>query len=187
MKQIIPIVLMAMMLGGTAIAEQKSDDIKQSRQAVKQFFGQLKGELQAAMKAGGPVNAIEVCSEKAPAIARDVSKEKGLQIGRTSLKPRNPANAPDQWEKAVLKEFEQRKADGEHLKKMEKHEIVEQNGQQVFRYMKAIPTGELCLKCHGTQLDPAVSARLEKLYPEDRATGYSKGDLRGAFTIIKDL
>ncbi|MFO8024383.1 DUF3365 domain-containing protein [Thiohalophilus sp.] len=186
MKQIISIVLLAMLTGVTA-AGQKTDDVKQSRQAVKQFFGQLKGELQSAMKAGGPVNAIEVCSEEAPAIARDVSKEKGLQIGRTSLKPRNPGNAPDQWEKAVLKEFEQRKANGENPKKMEKHEIVEQNGQQVFRYMKAIPTGELCLKCHGSDLDPAVSAKLEKLYPEDRATGYSKGDLRGAFTIIKDL
>ena len=186
MKQIISIVLMTM-LATVATAEQKPDDVKQSRQAVKQFFGQLKGELQAAMKAGGPVNAIEVCSEKAPAIARDVSKEKGLRIGRTSLKPRNPGNAPDQWEETVLKEFEQRKAKGEHPQKMEKHEIVEQNGKQIFRYMKAIPTGELCLKCHGTQLDPAVSARLEKLYPEDRATGYSKGDLRGAFTISKDL
>lgn len=186
MKQIISIVLMATLVG-TAAAEPKSDDVKQSRQAVKQFFGQLKGELQAAMKAGGPVNAIEVCSEKAPAIARDVSKEKGLQIGRTSLKPRNPNNAPDQWEEAVLREFEQRKANGENPRKMEKHEIVEQNGQQKFRYMKAIPTGKLCLKCHGSELDPAVSAKLEKLYPEDRATGYSKGDLRGAFTIIKDL
>ncbi|TDY04233.1 Tll0287-like domain-containing protein [Thiohalophilus thiocyanatoxydans] len=186
MKQFISIVLMAM-LAGTASAEPKSDDVKQSRQAVKQFFGQLKGELQAAMKAGGPVNAIEVCSEKAPAIARDVSKEKGLQIGRTSLKPRNPNNTPDQWEEVVLREFEQRKANGENPKKMEKHEIVEQNGQQQFRYMKAIPTGKLCLKCHGSELDPAVSAKLEKLYPEDRATGYSKGDLRGAFTIIKDL
>ncbi|MDZ7661917.1 DUF3365 domain-containing protein [Thiohalophilus sp.] len=186
MKYLVSITLMAM-LAGPAIAEQSTEHVEQSRAAVQQFFGQLKGELQAGMKAGGPVNAIEVCSDKAPAIARDVSKDKGLQIGRTSLKPRNPGNAPDQWEEAVLREFEQRKADGEHPKKMEKHAIVEQNGQQVFRYMKAIPTGELCLKCHGTQLDPAVSARLEKLYPEDRATGYSQGDLRGAFTISKNL
>ncbi|MDR9437413.1 MAG: DUF3365 domain-containing protein [Thiohalophilus sp.] len=186
MKQIVSTTLLAL-LASTVMAGQKTEHVEQSREAVQQFFGQLKGELQAGMKAGGPVNAIEVCSEKAPAIARDVSKKQGLQIGRTSLKPRNAGNAPDQWEEAVLREFEQRKAQGEHPKQMEKHEIVETDGQQRFRYMKAIPTGKLCLKCHGTDIDPAVSAKLEKLYPEDKATGFKQGDIRGAFTIIKDL
>lgn len=186
MKQIVSITLL-LLLAGTAMAEQKNEHVEQSREAVQQFFGQLKGELQAAMKAGGPVNAIEVCNERAPAIARDVSRKQGFQIGRTSLKPRNPANAPDPWEEAVLREFEQRKASGEHPKKMEKYEIVEADGQQRFRYMKAIPTGKLCLKCHGTDIDPAVSAKLEKLYPEDKAIGFKQGDIRGAFTIIKDL
>ncbi|MFP3874483.1 MAG: DUF3365 domain-containing protein [Thiohalophilus sp.] len=186
MKYLVSITLMAM-LAGSATADQKAAHVEQSREAVKQFFGKLKGELQAGMKAGGPVNAIEVCSEKAPDIARQVSEKNDLKIGRTSLKPRNSDNAPDEWEKSVLREFEQRKADGENPGKMEKHAIVEQDGQQHFRYMKAIPTGELCLKCHGSELDPGVSAKLEKLYPEDRATGYSEGDLRGAFTIIKDL
>ncbi len=186
MKQIVSITLLAM-LAGNAMAEQNTEHVEQSRAAVQQFFGQLKGELQAGMKAGGPVKAIEVCSEKAPAIARDVSKKQGLQIGRTSLKPRNAGNAPDEWEKSVLEEFEQRKAKGEHPKQMEKYEVVESNGQQSFRYMKAIPTGELCLKCHGTDIDPAVSAKLNKLYPEDKAIGFKQGDIRGAFTIIKDL
>jgi len=186
MKHIVSATLIAV-LSGTAAAGQTDEHVEQSRQAVQQFFGQLKGELQAAMKAGGPVNAIEVCSEKAPAIAREVSEKHGLQIGRTSLKTRNSGNAPDQWEKTVLEEFEQRKAAGEHPQKMETHTIVEQDGKQTFRYMKAIPTGELCLQCHGKNLDPAVTAKLQKLYPEDRATGFSQGDIRGAFTISKDL
>lgn len=186
MKRIISIVLVTAVAGGV-LAGQGDENVKQSRAAVKEFFGQLKGELQSAMKAGGPVNAIEVCSKRAPEIARDVSQQNNLQIARTSLKTRNPGNKPDQWEESVLREFEQRKAAGEPPNNMEKHAIVTHEGKQVFRYMKAIPTGELCLKCHGTQIDPAVSAKLEKLYPEDRATGFQKGDIRGAFTIIKDL
>lgn len=186
MKQMVSITLLTL-LASTAMTGQQTEHVEQSRAAVQQFFGQLKGELQAGMKAGGPVKAIEVCSEKAPAIARDVSNKQGLQIGRTSLKTRNPSNAPDEWEESVLKEFEQRKAQGEHPRQMEKHAIVEHNGKQVFRYMKAIPTGKLCLKCHGTDIDPAVSAKLEKLYPDDKATGFRQGDIRGAFTIIKDL
>jgi len=44
-----------------------------------------------------------------------------------------------------------------------------------------------CLKCHGEQLDPAVQARIKELYPDDKATGYKTGDLRGAVTIRQPL
>ena len=46
-----------------------------SRAAVKMFFGSLKGELEGAMKAGGPTHAIDVCNKKAPGIAKQVSDE----------------------------------------------------------------------------------------------------------------
>ena len=53
--------------------------------------------------------------------------------------------------------------------------------------MKAIPTGKLCTKCHGTELKPEVKAKLAEFYPDDKATGFNKGDLRGAFVVTKDL
>ena len=56
-----------------------------------------------------------------------------------------------------------------------------------FRFMKAIPTGAVCLKCHGTDLSPAVTAKLTELYPDDKATGFKEGDLRGAFVVVKNL
>jgi hypothetical protein len=51
--------------------------------------------------------------------------------------------------------------------------------------MRALPTQPLCLACHGdaASLSPAVSARLKELYPEDRAVGYTVGQIRGAMTI----
>lgn len=61
-----------------------------SRAAVKEFATSLQGELGAAIKAGGPVRAIEVYSTKAPAIAADISKKQGWKVARTSLKLRNP-------------------------------------------------------------------------------------------------
>jgi hypothetical protein len=158
-----------------------------SRDAAKEFMETLKGELQAAMKAGGPTNAIEVCNTKAPAIAQEISKAKGFRIARTSLKTRNPDNAPDAWERKVLEDFEARKRAGEDPMKIEHHEVVTANGKQTFRYMKAIPTAELCLNCHGAKLDPKVSATLNRLYPKDQATGFNVGDLRGAFTITQPL
>jgi hypothetical protein len=54
--------------------------------------------------------------------------------------------------------------------------------------MKAIPTAEKpCLACHGKEIAPKVAARLAELYPEDAATGYSAGEIRGAFTLSRPL
>jgi hypothetical protein len=53
--------------------------------------------------------------------------------------------------------------------------------------MKAIPTGGLCLQCHGKALAPPVAEKLAELYPGDKATGYEQGDLRGAFVITRQL
>jgi hypothetical protein len=155
-----------------------------SRAMVKNFFGSLKKELVAGLKEGGPVHAIPVCNEKAPEIARKMSQADGWSVGRTSLRLRNPNNAPDAWELMTLNSFEARKIKGEDLKKMEFSEIVTENGQKRFRYMKAIPTAaKPCLSCHGAKIDPKVEAVLNERYPTDKARGYKAGDIRGAFTI----
>lgn len=158
-----------------------------SREAVAQFAPLLKQELVTALEAGGPVNAIQVCSEIAPDIAATVSRDAGLTVARTSLKYRNPDNAPDDWEREVLQDFESRRAAGESAEALEHYELVESGGDRRFRYMKAIPTAELCVRCHGTQLGAEVEAKLEQLYQEDQARGFEVGDIRGAFTVSKGL
>jgi hypothetical protein len=66
-------------------------------------------------------------------------------------------------------------------------EVAAIDGKQQFRFMKAIPTGALCLQCHGSNMSPEVSARLAELYPGDKATGYTEGDIRGAFVVTRNL
>jgi hypothetical protein len=159
---------------------------KASRVVIKAFAGSLQAELKGAMKSSGPVAAIEICSEKAPAIAREHAEDKGWSVGRTSLKFRNPNNAPDPWELMVLQSFESRKAAGEDPKTIDHAEFVMQDGKRVFRYMKAIPTGEVCLNCHGAaEVKPAVAKTLAEFYPDDKARGFKVGDIRGAFTIVQ--
>jgi hypothetical protein len=51
--------------------------------------------------------------------------------------------------------------------------------------MKAITTEGICLACHGKTLGPAVSKKISELYPSDHATGYSVGEVRGAFSLKK--
>ncbi len=158
-----------------------------SRQAVQTYGKTLKGELVSAMKAGGPSHAIGVCNITAPAIAQSVSTEKGVNISRTSLKTRNASNAPSAWQEKVLNDFETRKSAGDDTSKLEYAEIVDTDSGQEFRYMKAIPTGGVCLKCHGGALPDELSAKLSELYPEDKAVGFSKGDLRGAFVVVQKI
>jgi len=177
------ILLSALLLVGTVEAGQTDQQVESALKTIKAFGGQLKGELQAAMKAGGPMNAITACNAKAPTIATQINSESKVKIGRASLKNRNPNNVPTDWQRTVLLKFEERKVAGEDVTKMDYSEVV---GDE-FRYMKAIPTGDICLKCHGTNIDPKLTAKLDKLYPDDKARGFNKGDIRGAFyaTISK--
>lgn len=172
---------------GAAMAADVDERVAASRAAAKTFGMNLKAELQAALKAGGPMSGLAVCNEKAADIADATSKELRLTIGRTSLKVRNPDNAADAWERDVLTRFETRKAGGEPLAGLEHYEVTDSQGQLTFRYMKAIPTAKVCLACHGDTLGPELEARLDALYPEDQARGFKEGDIRGAFTISQPM
>jgi len=154
-----------------------------AKEAIQSLGSTLKNELEAAMKSGGPVNAMEVCNVKAPVIAEEISWEQDVQVSRTSLKYRNPDNAPNEWQTAVLEDFEEKKAAGADPATLVYSEIVNDE----FRFMKAIPTAGLCLACHGTDISLEVTAELTRLYPQDKATGFKEGDLRGAFVVVKNV
>ena len=187
MKKYVYACIFALGLSPLAMADEIEKRSKESRIVVADFMLLLKTELKAAMKEGGPSNAIQVCKNKAPEIAADISQKQGWRVARTSLKLRNPHNAPDTWEAQVLQEFEKRKAAGEEIKTLEYAEIVKVDGKKQFRYMKAIPTGEVCLQCHGSNINPDVAATLNNFYPKDQATGFKQGDIRGAFTVTQPM
>lgn len=170
-----------------ATAQDAEQRIEASRDVAQAFSKELRERLMEAMQAGGPVEAIAVCNVAAPQIAETHSEASGWSVGRTSLKVRNPGNAPDAWERAVLQQFEARRAAGEDPAAIEFAEVVDRDGAKVFRYIKAIPTAEPCLACHGSDLAPEVAAKLSQLYPQDMATGFAAGDLRGAFTIEQPM
>ena len=65
----------------------------------------------------------------------------------------------------------------------DKREHLETTPSGAVRYMKAIPTGPVCLTCHGEEIAPEVEESLRTAYPHDRALGYGLGDIRGAFSI----
>lgn len=180
-------VLFSLLIITSVHAADEQQLIQESRLAIKSFAGQLKAELMAGMKKGGPLQAMTVCYDVAEDIAIDNSKKLGWEISRTSLKPRNTQNSPDAWEAAVLTTFEKRKAAGEPINEIDHAEVVSNNGQSQFRYMKAIPTQPLCLSCHGENIAADISTKIDQLYPNDKARGFKLGDIRGAFSIIRTI
>ena len=187
MKKRILFITFGLLASFAVNASDNEQLVNETRGAIKALGAELKATLQSTMKSEGPLKAISVCNVQAPQLAQKVSREKGMEVGRTSLKTRNQLNAPDPWELSVLEQFEHRKAEGEDLKTIEYSEVTHHNGSKVFRYMKAIATDDVCLTCHGKQIPESLSAQLDKLYPNDQATGFSKGDIRGAFSVIKIL
>ncbi|HIE40902.1 MAG TPA: DUF3365 domain-containing protein [Thiomicrorhabdus sp.] len=169
-------------------AQNNTEQLDQeARNIAKQFLGQLKPELQKSMKSQGAAKTVAFCHTKAPEIAKSIAQQTGWDINRVSLKPRGENATPDQWEAAVLKRFNNQVANGVPPKTIEFSAIVKTGGQTEYRYMKAIPTGNVCLACHGSKIAPPIQDTLQQLYPNDSATGYSKGQIRGAFSFSKTL
>ena len=169
--------------GCAAPAPQPVDVSAKSAVLADRFQADLQGQLQAAMKAGGPVGAIGVCQQAAPAIAANLSEESGAEVRRIALKERNPAAAPEGELRDRLEQLAAAplSADG----KPAVMQWTSGSGADArAHFMRAIPMKEQpCAACHGTAIAPEVQARLAELYPADKATGFKPGDLRGAILV----
>jgi len=145
---------------------------------AKAFQQALKQELMAAMAEGGPVRAVAVCSERAPALAQAASTD-GWRLRRVGTKTRNITNSPS-------------KADGEALDRLLADATAPfvrsdgaGDGDVHWRHYVPLRVEAACLLCHGqkagmsSELQQALAAR----YPQDDAVGYALGDLRGAIVV----
>ena len=144
----------------------------QALQAKDALFERLSARLVDAMTSQGPAAAIRVCSQEAPQIAAEVGAEQGVRIGRTSFKLRNPENQPPEWARAFV---EQRTTEPQFL-------ALEDETTAALLPIKLLPQ---CVVCHGqaNALAPEIKAQLDQLYPNDAATGFGVGDLRGWFWV----
>ncbi len=144
---------------------------------MKSLGGQLKGALQS----GGPVQAITVCQQAAlPLTAAAGESFEGVSIRRTTLKPRNPANAPDDLDTRVLETM----AAAAKQSKGPPEPVVEW-GEDVARFYRPLMIQEVCLNCHGdpASFSPELTQALAERYPDDQGTGYALGDFRGVIRV----
>ena len=154
---------------GAAPTQYQKDSMLAAKEAL---FTQLSSRLMEAMNSQGPAAAISVCQQEAPKIASDVSAEHGLQIGRTGVRLRNPNNAAPKWATALT-----------DANKDTPTFATLSNGHAAA--LLPIKLQAQCLMCHGPKetIAPVIQEQLTKLYPNDQATGFQEGELRGWFWI----
>ena len=165
--------------------------VQSTRGIAGELLGQLGQKLKAAMSTDGPVAAVSVCKESAPAIARQLSIANDAKVTRVGTRVRNQnMGVPNAWQKEALTQFEARLSQGEKAADIEFWQVADNgHGKSELRYAKAIAIQPQCLSCHGSAQDIAapLSEKLRIEYPNDQATGYSVGQLRGAVVVTRPI
>lgn len=162
-----------------------------TRQTAVPLLPKVVQAMQEAVQEKGTVGAIPVCKEKAPQLLQDLRRQTGWTIRRVSLRTRHrETGTPDAWEARQLADFNIQAANGVKPETLEVGELLTTtDGSRVYRYLKALPVGEICLSCHGAPETFAddLTAALRKDYPDDRATSYRVGQIRGALSVTRPL
>jgi hypothetical protein len=158
------------------------DDAEQGKlvramDARKALETTLKARLMGAIKEGGPANGVAVCSQDASALADEIGEDHKLRIGRTSFKLRNQSNQPPAWMDEVVAE-------------RTNEPVFMRNTDRAGLFAAAFPIqiAPPCMVCHGDQnsIAKGVLETIAEHYPDDQATGFGLGDLRGWFWVEID-
>lgn len=173
----------------TAQTQTDQDMRVEFREISQLFMGDLKSVLMKNIKEGGPLQAINVCSDTAMALTDEIGKQTGVLIKRTTFKPRNRNNTPDKFEEKVLLDFQKKFEEGTLDDNYEYLEIIKIDSTDYARFMKPIFVQGPCLLCHGSEntMSKDVRALIKHKYKDDTAVDYKNGDLRGAISINKKL
>lgn len=188
MRRHLFIVSICLLLPVIAIASSADVQLlRQARAQIRVIAGELQLKVSRDLEAKGAENALGSCRLKVEGITDRLTSHSGWEIRRTAYRVRNPDNRPDPWEKQVLDLFRQRQADGFDLEKFEFAKVVNHDGKRAFRYIQPILMQDSCTNCHGNDISPAVQDALRAEYPDDAATGFRPGELRGAYSLLKVL
>ena len=165
--------------------------MQETRDIASAMLKELGQTLQSAMANGGPENAIGVFKTQAPEIAQNQSDKHQLQVARVGTRARNAVmGQPNEWQALALKQFEARLGNGDKPQDIEFVQLTKSGSYDLeLRYAKPIVMQAMCTACHGSpeQITPAVKAKLQQLYPNDKAVDYKPGELRGAVVVTRIL
>jgi len=159
----------------TNLLIRRGDDIAKHARAAFQT------SLKKAIKSGGMEYAIGFCNTRAMKITDSVSADYKVQIRRLTKKYRNPLNETNKAESEIYKTYILEWLKRENLKAKI---IPNEQGHPV--YYRPIGIQPVCLNCHGVpgvDIPSPLAEKIAHLYPEDKATDFNEGELRGMWAI----
>ena len=171
LRSLFSVILFSAITSNVTLADDP--ELAQGAELLKPFKQQLKTALQDGMKKG-MIETISACQIEAPKIAAELSKD-GVKVGRTSHKLRNPDNTAPPWVTPILAEY-LANADSQHPRSIS-------IDAQTTGYVEPIKLKPMCGTCHGERLADNIASKIAALYPDDQATGFKTGDLRGVFWV----
>ena len=165
----------------------KSVILNEATILLKETAKQYKNTLIQGLQHNDLKKALMYCNKE---VEKLISKdnEKDFSIKRISLKPRNKNNYPTLYEKEILEKFNELNLKDNKNLKLEYNEIIkDENNNNKFVYVKAILIKEVCLNCHGSNINDDLKKEIQKLYPDDKAINYKLNDIRGAFVMYQNI
>lgn len=166
-------------------AEDKTAFEGSALKIAKTTFKTLAKNVKMAMAEGGVQHAVEFCNVKAMPLTDSVSLAQKVQIKRLTDKTRNSKNSLGEADKEIWSEFMNQKETADTILPVT---LLSENGNDVITYVPILLNKPLCLNCHGvvgTNISETDYELIHNLYPEDKATGYALGDLRGMWKITQ--
>jgi hypothetical protein len=162
--------------------KEKLDYQALGRDIVTQSQATILSHLSFAIQNQGIPAAIEYCNANISHLIDSLSKVHHCNIRRTSLKLRNIANSPrNEDEVFVLQQFHENYVKNKRLDPR----LVETDGKFIY-YQPIVIMMNTCLKCHGElkkDIPTEVEKKINRLYPNDQATGYKLNDFRGMWVV----
>ena len=163
-------------------AQIVAEAFRQGQEIADKTQQDLLERLKEAMEEGSTIEALQYCNIQALPLTDSAILNQNVTVKRTSLKLRNPKNAPTDLEQQLLDAYQYNAEQGLPLE-----ENVQRVGNEYLLYTKPITIGStLCLHCHGEpqkDIDPETHQLIKQLYPTDKAVGYQIGDFRGMWSV----
>ncbi len=154
--------------------------MKTGAEITKSVGSELVKTVQQQMAEGGVDQALEFCRIQALPITDSLAKQFNVSIKRTSMRTRNPKNSPNNSELDVLSKMQGQKIFEPAISYSENQNPV---------YYEPIVLKDFCQTCHGfpgNSMTVETDSMIKAHYPDDRATGFSTGDLRGMWVVTFD-
>ncbi|HVT72452.1 MAG TPA: DUF3365 domain-containing protein [Lacunisphaera sp.] len=175
-----PFIWVALDDPAAATIRRNADDI------IKRVGTTLIYEVEHSIQADGLAKTLEIAHLREFKLPRLPANQPQLAaIKLTSLQLRNPANAPDEADRAVLTKIDTALQEGDDVPPLLIQLVTPVGKPPEWRVYRPVSTMPVCLKCHGPAdtLAPEVRAYLAGHYPTDKAVDYSGYQWRGLIRI----